>query len=114
MNKIIYHKSTYSNLLLTFNSFTSRFYKISLIKWLIDRAYKINNTWTSFHIDATKIKYILKRNSSRLFLINKITKSCFDEVHSSSDQASPECDETLFTNFDTLENIQRKFRKSCH
>ena len=45
-------------------------------------------------------------------MVNKITKSCFDEVHSSGDQASPECDETLFTNFHTWENIQRKFRKS--
>ena len=39
-----YHKSTYSGLLLNFYSFTSRFSKISLIKCLIDRAYKINNT----------------------------------------------------------------------
>ena len=35
-----YHKSTYSGLLLTFDSFDSPFYKISLIKCLIDRAYK--------------------------------------------------------------------------
>ena len=51
-----YHKSTYSGLLLNFDSFTSRFYKISLIKCLIDRAYKINNTWAIFHNDVTKIK----------------------------------------------------------
>ena len=34
-------------------------------------------------------------------------------MHSGSDQASPECEGTLFTNFHTWENIQRKFRKSC-
>ena len=44
LNTTTYHKSTYSGLLLNFDSFTSRFYKISLIKCLIDRAYKINNT----------------------------------------------------------------------
>ena len=44
LNTTTYHKSTYSGLLLNFDSFTSRFYKISLIKRLIDRAYKINNT----------------------------------------------------------------------
>ena len=49
LNTTTYHKSTYSGLLLNFNNFTSRFYKISLIKCLIDRAYKINNTWVSFH-----------------------------------------------------------------
>ena len=56
LNTTTYHKSTYSGLLLNFDSFTSRFYKISLIKCLIDRAYKINNTWASFHNDVTKVK----------------------------------------------------------
>ena len=32
LNTPTYHKSTYSGLLLNFNSFTSRFYKISFIK----------------------------------------------------------------------------------
>ena len=50
-----YHESTYYGLLLNFDSFTSRFYKISVIKCLIDRAYKINNAWASFHTDVTKI-----------------------------------------------------------
>ena len=40
-NTTTYHKSTYSGLLLSFDSFTSRLYKISLIKYLINRAYKI-------------------------------------------------------------------------
>ena len=36
LNATTYHESTYSDLLLNFNNFTSRFYKISLIKLLID------------------------------------------------------------------------------
>ena len=40
-NTTTYHKSTYSGLLLSFDSFTSRLYKISLIKYLINCAYKI-------------------------------------------------------------------------
>ena len=47
LNTTTYHKLIYSGLLLNFDSFTSRFYKISLIKCLIDRAYKINNTWAN-------------------------------------------------------------------
>ena len=39
------HKSTYSGLLLNYTSSTSRFNKIGLMKCLIDRAYKMNNTW---------------------------------------------------------------------
>ena len=38
-----YHKSTYTGLLLNFKSFTSFSYKISLIKCLIDRLFKIFN-----------------------------------------------------------------------
>ena len=42
-----YHKSTYTGLLLNFKSFTSFSYKISLIKCLIDRSFKICNNWNS-------------------------------------------------------------------
>ena len=43
LNATAYHKLTFSGLLLNFDSLTSRFYKISLIKCLIDCACKINN-----------------------------------------------------------------------
>ena len=42
-----YNKSTYAGLLLNFKSFTSFSYKISLIKCLIDRSFKICNNWNS-------------------------------------------------------------------
>ena len=80
LNTTTYYNSSYSGLLLNFDSFTCRFYKISLIKCLIDRAYKINNTWASFHNDVTKIKETLKRNSIPPFLIGKITKSYLEKV----------------------------------
>ena len=43
-----YHKLTNTGLLLNFNSFTSFLYKISLIKCLIDRLFKICNIRTPF------------------------------------------------------------------
>ena len=46
-----YHKSTYTGLLFNFKSFTSFSYKLSLIKCLIDRSYKICNKWNSFDND---------------------------------------------------------------
>ena len=95
LNITAYHKSTYSGLLINFDSFTSPFYKISLQKCLIDCAYKIDNTWASFHNDITKIKEILQPNSFRLFLIDKITKSYLNKVHSNSDKSNPKPDETL-------------------
>ena len=50
------HKSTYTGFLLNFQSFTSFSYKISLIKCLIDRSFKICNNWKSFHNDIENIK----------------------------------------------------------
>ena len=51
-----YQKSTYTRLLLNFKSFTSFSHKISLIKCLIDRSFKICNNWNSFHNDIENIK----------------------------------------------------------
>ena len=50
-----YHKSTYTGLLLNFNSFTPFSYKTGLVKCLIDRAFKINNTWTGFNLYTEKL-----------------------------------------------------------
>ena len=53
------------------------------MKCSIDGAYKINNTWASFH-DVTEIKETLKRNSFPPFLINEFAKSYLGKVHSIS------------------------------
>ena len=117
LNTTTYHKSTYYGLLLNFDSFTSCFYKISLIKCLINRAYKINNTWASFHNDVTKIKETLKRHSFPPFLIYKITKSYLNKVHSNSDQSNPESDKTRFYKLPYIgkysEQVQKKLPKIC-
>ena len=42
--------------------FTSFSYKISLIKCLIDRLFKICNNWNSFHNDIENIKSNLIKN----------------------------------------------------
>ena len=65
-----YHKLTYTGLLLNFKSFTSFSYKISLIKYLIDRSFKICNNWNSFHNDIENIKSNLIKNTYLLFLID--------------------------------------------
>ena len=73
-----YHKSTYTRLLLNFKSFTSFSYKISLIKCLIDRSFKIWNNWNCFHNDIENIKSNLIKNAYPLFLINKVIKKYLD------------------------------------
>ena len=51
-----YHKSIYTGILLNFKSWTSFSHKISLIKCLIERSFKICNNWNSFHNDRENIK----------------------------------------------------------
>ena len=72
-----YHKSTYTGLLLNFKSFTSFSYKISLIKCLIDRSFKICINWNYFHNDIENLKSNLIKNAYPPFLIDKITNRMF-------------------------------------
>ena len=79
-----HHKSTYTGLLLNFKSFTSFSYKISLIKCLIDRSFKICNNWKSFHNDIENIKSNLIKNAYPPFLIDKVIKRYLDYKFSSN------------------------------
>ena len=79
-----YHKSTYTGLLLNFKSFTSFSYKISLIKCLIDRLFKICNNWNSFHNDIENIKSNLNKNAYPPFFIDKVIKIYLDHKFSSN------------------------------
>ena len=79
-----YHKSTYTGLPLNFKSFTSFSYKISLIKCLIDRSFKICNYRNSFHNDIKNIKSNLIRNAYPPFLIDKVIKKYFNHKFSNN------------------------------
>ena len=65
-------------LLLDFKSFTSFSYKISLIKCLIDRSFKVCNKWNSFHNEIEKIKSNLIKNAYPTFLIYEVIKKYID------------------------------------
>ena len=65
-------------------SFTSFSYKISLIKCLIDRSFKICNNWSSFHNDIENIKSNLIKNAYPPFLIDKIIKKYLNYKFSSN------------------------------
>ena len=71
-------------LLLKFKSFTLFTYKISLIKCLIDRLFKICNNWNSFHKDIESIKSNLIKNARPPFLIDKVIKKYLDHKFSSN------------------------------
>ena len=69
-----YHTLTYTDLLLNFESFTSFPCKISLIKCLVDRSFKICDNWNYFHNDIESIKSNLIKITYTPFLIDKVIK----------------------------------------
>ena len=47
-------------------------YKLGLVKTLIDRIFKINNTWLGFHKDIQKLFVILRKNLYPEHVLNSI------------------------------------------
>ena len=69
-------------LLLNFKSFTTFSFKISLIKRLIDRLFKICSNLHSSHDDIENIKSNLIKNAYPSFLIDKVIKKYLDHKFS--------------------------------
>ena len=47
----VFHKKTYTGPLTNYFSFVPFSYKLGLVRTLVDRIFKINNTWAGFHLD---------------------------------------------------------------
>ena len=74
----IYRKDTFSGVLTNYLSFTSMKYKIGLIKCLIDRVFRINNTSSGFDQDLKHLFWILKRNCYPEQFIQRVKKDYLD------------------------------------
>ena len=72
----VYRKKTFTGLLTNYLSFTSHSYKLGLIRSLVDRANKINNTWLGFHEDITKLTKILQKNLFPVHLVQNTINRC--------------------------------------
>ena len=80
----VYRKKTFTGLLTNFFSFTVFSYKLGLIRTLLDRAYKINNTFLGFNEEFKKLSYMLKKNQFPEGLINSVVNKYLDKVHAST------------------------------
>jgi len=83
----VYHKASYTGLLLNYLSFTPNLYKKSLVKTLINRTFKICSNWTKFNIDINKIKIILQRNAFPLKFIELLIRNYVNETYNLSNKA---------------------------
>ena len=112
-----YHKSTYTGLLLNFKSFTSFSYKISLIKCLIDRSFKICKNWNSFHNDIDNVKANLIKNAHPPFLIDKVIKVYLDHKLSGNKNQIKDTSDVYYFKLRYIGNlshhIKNKLSKLC-
>ena len=92
----VYRKKTFTGLLTGFNSFTSFSYKSGLIKCLIDRAFKINSTWLSLHLDLAKIKNILQKNLYPSHLIDIVIKTYLNKKYHPVENSSVNTDNSRY------------------
>ena len=79
LQTLVFHKKTYTGLLLNYFSFVPNCYKLGLIKTLVDRMYRINNSWTGFDKDLKDLKNILQKNQYPLKMIDHIVKSYLND-----------------------------------
>ena len=110
-----YHKLIFK--LLNFKSFTSFSYKISLIKCLIDRSFKICNNWNSFHNDIEKIKSNLIKNAYPPLLIDKVIKKYLNYKFSSNQDHLKDMPDVHYFKLPHIDNlshhIKNKLSKLC-
>ena len=86
-------------------------YKLGLIKTLIDRAYKINNTTQGFQNDINTLTTILKRNMFPSWLIDKSVQGYLRNV---TTKEAPKHDVSIFTNYLTSVSIDLIPERKCH
>lgn len=68
----VYRKKTFTGLLTNYFSFARLNYKLGLVRTLLDRVYKINNSWAGFHLDVKKLIFLLRKNCFPSWVIGKI------------------------------------------
>ena len=106
-------KLTNTGLLLNVKSFASFWYKIGLIKCLIDRLLKFSN-WNSFHNDIESIKSNLIVNAYPPFLINKVIKKCHNYKFSSNQNQLKDTSDAHYFKLPYIGNhIKNKLSKLC-
>ena len=68
----VFRKKTFGGLLTNYFSFTLFSFHMGLVRTLVDRVYKINNSWLGFHKDIKDLTLILPKNLFPLCIVEKV------------------------------------------
>ena len=91
-------------------SFTSFSLKISLIKCLIDRSFKIYNNCNSFHNDIENIKSNVIKNAYPPFLIDKVIKKYLDCKFSSNQNQLKDKSDVHYFKLPYISNLSHRIK----
>ena len=109
-NTRVYRKKTFTGLLTNYFSFTPFSYKLGLIKTLVDRTYKMNNTWEGFNEDIKKLLLILRKNLFPNHILERVISQYITKTQTLSKiPASPPSTSTHFFQI-TLSSIPQMNR----
>ena len=94
----VYRKKTFTGLLTNYFSFTPVSYKLGLIRTLVDRTYKINNTWEGFNEDIKKLlQLILRKNLFPSHIVERVSRQYITKTRTLSNiPTSPPSNSTNF------------------
>ena len=113
----VYRKKTLTGLLTNYFSFAPLNYKLGLVRTLVDRVYKINNSWAGFHLEVKKLivkttrhicahvrEHLLSDKSSHVYRHLQSSRACHDS-----------CTAECFTILDSaVSKFQIKIKEAMH
>ena len=77
----VYRKKIFTGLQTNYLIFIPYPYKLGLTCTLVDRVYKINNTWLGFHEDIKKLTEILEKNLFPAHLVERVVNRYLTLTH---------------------------------
>ena len=115
LQTLVFHKKTYTGLLLNYFSFVPNCYKLSLIKTLEDRIYRINNSWTGFNKGLKDLKNILQKNQYPFKMIDLVVKSYLNgKINCKNEKSSENAESELgFHSKLTQKKVYQLCKRSC-
>ena len=81
----VYRKPTNTGVLMNFESMALLKWKISFIRCLLNRAYRISSGWNHFNSEVEQIKSILQQNEYPISFINDVCHG-FMEAHNINEE----------------------------
>lgn len=75
----VYRKPTSTSLFMSYNSFTPLIYRLSVLKCLLYRAFRLCSTWNLIHEEITLIRSMLLRNAFPSWVLDRVIKRSLSE-----------------------------------